>query len=531
MKELIKFKNLGLSSDTLLALSKKGFEEPTAIQEKCIPLLLKDKTNIVGQAQTGTGKTAAFGLPVIELVKPDLHRVQAIILAPTRELAIQVAEELNSLKGNKRLKIAAIYGGQAIGLQIRRLEEGAQIVVGTPGRVLDHLNRRKLILDNLAFFILDEADEMLNMGFIDDVETILKATPKNKRMLLFSATMPSKILRLAQRYMPDYEYVKIEKETLTTNLTDQIYFEVRESDKFEALSRIIDVEPEFYGLIFCRTKIDADRVANRLIDRGYDALGIHGDIPQNQREKILIKFKNKQINILVATDVAARGIDVSDLTHVINFSLPQDPESYVHRIGRTGRAGKEGTAITFITPYEYSKLVFIKNSTNTSIRKEKIPEIDAIIEIKKNRIVNDVKEIIEKPMDKDFQKLAKELTEVHDSSSLVAALLQHAFKDKLDKSKYSEIKEFSQAQVSVDTKGKNRLFVAMGGRNGMTKHKLVEYITNNAGVDGASLEDIRVYDDFSFVSVPFCEAEIILRAFKKLNHGKRPIVVKAKPKK
>ncbi|MFH0857117.1 MAG: DEAD/DEAH box helicase, partial [bacterium] len=405
------------------------------------------------------------------------------------------------------------------------------IVVGTPGRVLDHLNRKKLILDNLAFFILDEADEMLNMGFIDDVELILKATPKEKRMLLFSATMPAKILRLAQRYMPNYEYVKIEKETLTTNLTDQIYFEVRESDKFEALSRIIDVEPEFYGLIFCRTKIDVDRVSNKLADRGYDALGIHGDIPQNQREKILAKFKNKQINILVATDVAARGIDVNDLTHVINYSLPQDPESYVHRIGRTGRAGKEGTAVTFITPYEYSKLVFIKNSTKTSIRKEEIPEIDAVIEIKKNRIVSDVKEIIEKTVDDDFYRFAEELTKDHEPLSLIAALLHHSFKDKLDKTKYNEIKQLSQAPFSVDTKGRNRLFVAMGSRKGMTNKKLVEYITDNAGVDGSSIDDVRVYDEFSFVSVPFCEAEIILKAFKHLNRGRRPIVVKAKPKK
>lgn len=524
MKEMTKFQALGLSEITLSALRKKGFEEPTSIQEKCIPLLLKDEVDVVGQAQTGTGKTAAFGLPLIEKINPDLNKVQALILTPTRELAVQVAEEINSLNG-RRLEIAAIYGGQSIDLQIKRLRRGVHIVVGTPGRIIDHINRKTLRLGDLAFVILDEADEMLNMGFIDDIKKILNYTPSEKRMLLFSATMPPPLLRLAEKYMSEYKYVKVKSEGLTVALTDQIYFEVMESDKFEALSRIIDVEPQFYGLVFCRTKVKTDAVANRLIDRGYDAEGLHGDISQSQREKILKKFKNKRTNILVATDVAARGIDISDLSHVINYSLPQDTERYVHRIGRTGRAGKSGTAITFITPDEYRKLMFIKRMANTTIRKEKLPGIKEIIEVKKDRVKNKIREIIADGGYEKFNQLAAEILKDSDPQKIIAALLRHSFQDALDESSYSEIRH-----VSVDKKGKTRLFVAKGIRAGMTKKKLVEYITEKTGVKGYAIDDVRVFDVFSFITVPFEDAQIILEIFKNKTNGRKPVIVKAKSK-
>ena len=287
--------------------------------------------------------------------------------------------QYNSLKGNKKLHIVPIYGGQAIELQLRSLKKGVDVVVGTPGRVLDHIRRKTMNLQEISYLVLDEADEMLNMGFIDEVEKIMKATNPEKRTMLFSATMPKEILRIAKKYMGKYEFVAVEKETLTVNLTDQIYFEVATSDKFDALCRIIDIEHEFYGLVFCRTKVDVDKIAKHLVDRGYDADALHGDISQYQRELILNKFKKKRTNILVATDVAARGIDIVELSHVINYSLPQDPESYVHRIGRTGRAGKEGTAITFVTPEEYRRLLFIKRIAKTEIRKEKLPRIKDII--------------------------------------------------------------------------------------------------------------------------------------------------------
>lgn len=568
MKELTAFKKLGLSDKTLVALAKKGFEEPTSIQEKCIPLLLQENIDVVGQAQTGTGKTAAFGLPIIETIDPNRNVVQALILAPTRELALQVSEELNSLKGDNPIKIAAIYGGQSIDQQIKRLNKGVQIVVGTPGRIIDHIKRKKLRLGDLSYMILDEADEMLNMGFIDDIELILESTPDEKRMLLFSATMPKNILRLAENYMSNYKHVKVKSDQLTTNLTDQIYFEVMESDKFEALSRIIDVETDFYGLVFCRTKVDVDRVSHRLGDRGYDAEALHGDLSQNQRELIFKKFKSKKINILVATDVAARGIDVSDLTHVINYSLPQNPESYVHRIGRTGRAGKEGTAITFITPSEYRKLVFIKKVANTDIRKEKLPEIQDIIDVKKDRIKEVINKIITNGKQSKFEELADEITQDHEPKEVIAALLKNFLQNELDKNSYSEIREVygsrndrrggrddsrrdgrndrrgdsrrdsrrdgrgdsRQGSVSVDKTGHNRLFVARGKQDGMTKKGLVEFITENTGVQGHLIDDVNLFDVFSFVSVPFKEAETIIQVFKKLKKGSKPVVVEAKKK-
>ena len=290
MVEKMTFNDLGLSEKVLDAINKKGFEEPTAIQAMTIPVMLRDDTNIIAQAQTGTGKTAAFGLPLIEMINTDSKAVQALILTPTRELAIQVSEEINSLKGKKNIRIVPIYGGQSIDEQLRRLKKGVHIVVGTPGRVIDHLNRRTLKIGGIEHLILDEADEMLNMGFIEDMEEIMKHTNPDKRTLLFSATMPKRITDLARKYMDGYELLKV-KEQLTTNLTEQIYFEVKASDKFEALCRIIDIEDDFYGLVFCRTKMDVDSVSSHLVDRGYDAEAIHGDISQAQRERTLKERK------------------------------------------------------------------------------------------------------------------------------------------------------------------------------------------------------------------------------------------------
>jgi ATP-dependent RNA helicase DeaD len=330
------FESLGLSERTLKVLTQKGYEVPTKIQELVIPVVMEGDDDIVAQAQTGTGKTAAFGIPLIELLPEKSRAVQALVLTPTRELAIQVAEEINSLKGWKELSIIPVYGGQSMSLQLRSLRKGVDVVVGTPGRILDHLRSGTLKLDSISYLVLDEADEMLDMGFIDDVREIIGYTGPNKRTMLFSATMPHEVIQIAKKHMRTYETLKVEQEQLTVSQTDQIYFEVSAADKFEALCRIIDVEEEFYGLIFCRTKVDADKVAGKLMKRGYDADALHGDMSQNQRERTLNKFKKRQVNILVATDVAARGIDVQNLTHVINYALPQDSKSYVHRVGRTG---------------------------------------------------------------------------------------------------------------------------------------------------------------------------------------------------
>ncbi|GAX59545.1 DNA/RNA helicase [Candidatus Scalindua japonica] len=526
MEKLEKFKNLGLSDQTLKALKKKGFEEPTPIQEKSIPILLKGECDLIGQAQTGTGKTAAFGLPIIEQIKEKSKHTQVLILAPTRELAIQISDELNSLKGSRKLHIVPIYGGQSIDLQLRSLKKRVDIVVGTPGRVIDHIKRKSMNLQGVSHLVLDEADEMLNMGFLEDVEIIMNATNKEKITMLFSATMPKEILRIAKKYMKGYEFVAIKKEQLTANLTDQIYFEVSTGDKFDALCRIIDIEHDFYGLIFCRTKVDVDKIGRRLVERGYDADALHGDISQYQRETILNKFKRKRTNILVATDVAARGIDINDLTHVINFSLPQDPEYYVHRIGRTGRAGKEGTAITFVTPEEYRKLLFIKKITKADIRKEKIPNVKDIIDSKKKRIKTQLKNIIKGDKHGEYINMAQELLDEQDPETIIAALLKHSYQDELSGKSYSEIKD-----ISVDKAGTARLFVALGKSDAITRSKLLKLLEQKANIEEGKIDDVKIFDNFSFITVPFEDAEIILHVFKKEGKGKRPIVVRAKKKK
>ena len=349
------FLDLGVSEATLKELEKKGFTAPSAIQTLVIPELLKERTNLIGQAHTGTGKKEAFAIPILETLDCD-GSVRAIVLAPTRELANQVADEMYSLRGKKEIKVLPVYGGQSIDQQIKKIKKGIDVIVGTPGRILDLMNRKVIKLNNLEYFVLDEADEMLNMGFIEDIELILERTNEDKKMLFFSATIPDSIMKIAKKFMKDYKLLKVKTKELTTNLTEQIYFEVTEGDKFEALCRVLDYVHDFYGIVFCRTKSDVDDVAQHLKGRGYDAEAIHGDITQAMRMKTLEDFKKKRINILVATDVAARGIDVNDLTHVINYSIPQEPESYVHRIGRTGRAGKKGIAITFVTPKEATKI-------------------------------------------------------------------------------------------------------------------------------------------------------------------------------
>lgn len=529
------FKELGLSTKTLIALEKKGFEEPTEIQALTIPLVLNSTKDIVAQAQTGTGKTAAFALPLIELLDSSVKQTQALILAPTRELVVQIAEEINSLKGNSGLTIAPIYGGQSIDVQLMRLKKGVSIVVGTPGRILDHLSRKTLRLNAIKFLILDEGDEMLNMGFIEDIETIIESTPDEKRVLLFSATMPARIRDMASKYMKEIENAKAEK-ALTTSLTDQIYFEVSQHDKLEALCRIIDIEDSIYGIIFCRTKVEVDELTSKLQDRGYNADALHGDISQSQRESILRKFKKKNLNLLVATDVAARGIDISNLTHVINYSLPQDPESYVHRIGRTGRAGNQGTAITFITPSEFHRLGFIKRITSAQIRKKKVPDIDEILAARMQNLTKNITGKINAENDKTFfNEWATQLLALGEPAEMVAAVLKLAFGDVFNRENYRDITpiEGKKRGVSpVDAEGKTRLFIALGSSKGVTRKTLAQFITEQAGVPDRLINDIRVYDEFSYATVPFENAETIIAELKKFRIGKKQLFVeKARPPK
>jgi ATP-dependent RNA helicase DeaD len=518
---LEKFKELGLSDSILKELAKKGYEEPTEIQKKIIPLLLESDTDIVGQAQTGTGKTGAFGIPLIDRMEREDKKPQVLVLTPTRELAIQIAEELNSYKGKKKIQILPVYGGQSIHDQIKRLGNGIDIIAGTPGRIIDHLERKTINLSELKVLVIDEADEMFHMGFIDELESILKQTNPGKRTLLFSATMPDSILSIAKKYMHDFTLVSTKSLQLTADLTDQIYFEVNDADRFEALCRIIDIETDFYGMVFCRTKISVDELTGRLIDRGYSAEGIHGDFSQAQRERTLEKFKKKRINILVASDVAARGIDVVNLSHVINYSIPQDHEAYVHRVGRTGRAGKKGIAVTFISSAEYRRLMSIQKLAKTKIRKESLPKISDIVDIKTTRIYKDIIRIIEEDAHLPHLKTAKLLLSGNNPEDVLAAIVKYSFDEILDESKYREIRD-----VSVDKKGTTRLFVSLGKKDGLTPQKLLKMINNATKIPSGRIKDVRILENYSFLTAPFGDAEVILRSFKRSEDGLKPALIK-----
>jgi ATP-dependent RNA helicase DeaD len=521
------FETLGLSESTLAVLGRKGFETPTPIQARAIPAILEGDVDIIGQAQTGTGKTAAFGIPIIEDLSARSKTVQALVLTPTRELAIQVSKELDSLKGSKRLSMVPIYGGDSIGRQVQSLQRGVDIVVGTPGRILDHLGRGTLDLSAISFIVLDEADEMLNMGFIKDVEKILDSTGPHKRTLLFSATMPREILRIARKYMGDYHMVGVPKERPTTDLTRQVYYEVSETQRFEALCRIIDAHPDFYGLVFCRTKIDVHHMGGGLADRGYDADVLHGDLSQAQREKTLNRFKARRIKILVATDVAARGIDVHDLTHVINYALPQDPDSYIHRIGRTGRAGKEGTAVTLIRPSERGKLRYISKVTKAAIHKAQLPKVQDVIETKKAQIEKQIRAHMEgmtkSRIRDDYLAMSREILKAGAADEILAALLQYSFDDTLNENHYKEIEE-----VATGGRKKTRLFVAGGKKDGLTRKKLTGLIKDHCRIAKHGIKNMQIYDSFAFVTLPLFEAEALLSQAKRKRKWKGPFISKAK---
>lgn len=551
MQEDITFLDLNLSDTTIEALNKKGFEAPSPIQALVIPHLLEQTANIIGQAQTGTGKTAAFSIPIIETLNPERGKVKALVLTPTRELANQVSDEIYSIIGKRKLKVLPVYGGQSIDLQIKNIHRGVDIIVGTPGRIIDLLDRGVLDLSFLQFFVLDEADEMLNMGFIDDVEDILKVTNPDKKMLFFSATMPDSILRIAKNYMKEYKILKVENKTLTTQLTEQIYFEIHESDKFETLCRILDCEQDFYGIIFARTKNETDEVTEHLKARGYEADAIHGDVTQALRNRTLASFKKRKINILVATDVAARGIDVTNLTHVINYSVPNEAESYVHRIGRTGRAGKKGVAITFITPKEFYQLARIMKATNSHIQKGSTPTVEQVIKAKIDALDTSLRAIIEQSKHKDYLEFAQEMLNSNHPEVAIAALLRHVYGDRFLAHSYAEIREpirndnrrdrdrdnrrpknsksWSQELTNLNSHDEVKLFMALGKKDGISgPRSLVEIIFSKARTPSRKVKNVRILESFSFVTVPFDEVESIMKAFNGEDSRQRPVVTIAK---
>ncbi|UOQ46563.1 DEAD/DEAH box helicase [Halobacillus salinarum] len=405
-----------------------GFEETTPIQEQTIPLGMQGK-DVIGQAQTGTGKTAAFGIPMIEKINKDLKAVQGLVIAPTRELAIQVAEEVNRLGKNKGIRTLPIYGGSNMERQIRALRDN-QIVVATPGRLLDHIRRKTIKLENVHTAVLDEADEMLNMGFIDDIRDILKALPEHRQTLLFSATMPKEIRDIATTLMKKPEEVKVKSKEMTVENIDQYYVEIPEKHKFDTLTRLLDIHAPALAIVFGRTKRRVDELSDGLQARGFRAEGIHGDLTQGKRMSVLNKFKRGRIEILVATDVAARGLDISDVSHVYNFDIPQDPESYVHRIGRTGRAGRKGESVSFVTPREKAQLHLIEKLTKKKVERLHVPSSDEAKRGQQQVAVDKIKETIDANDLNKYHQAADQLLQDHDASEVVAAALKLLTKER-----------------------------------------------------------------------------------------------------
>ncbi len=404
----MKFNELHLSTELLAEIEKAGFVEASPIQEQTIPLAMAGK-DVIGQAQTGTGKTAAFGFPTLEKIDTDNPAVQALIIAPTRELAVQSQEELFRFGRSKGVKVRSVYGGSSIEKQIKALKSGAHIVVGTPGRLLDLIKRKALKLNQIETLILDEADEMLNMGFLEDIESIISRVPEERQTLLFSATMPDAIKRIGVKFMKEPEHVKIAAKELTTELVDQYYIRVKENEKFDTMTRLMDVEQPELSIVFGRTKRRVDELTRGLKIRGFRAEGIHGDLDQGKRLRVLRDFKNGNLDVLVATDVAARGLDISGVTHVYNYDIPQDPESYVHRIGRTGRAGKSGQSITFVAPNEMGYLQIIENLTKKRMKGLKPATAEEAFQAKKKVALKKIeRDFADESIRSNFEKFGKD---------------------------------------------------------------------------------------------------------------------------
>ena len=404
----MKFNELHLSTELLAEIEKAGFVEASPIQEQTIPLAMAGK-DVIGQAQTGTGKTAAFGFPTLEKIDTDNPAVQALVIAPTRELAVQSQEELFRFGRSKGVKVRSVYGGSSIEKQIKALKSGAHIVVGTPGRLLDLIKRKALKLDQIETLILDEADEMLNMGFLEDIESIISRVPEERQTLLFSATMPDAIKRIGVKFMKEPEHVKIAAKELTTELVDQYYIRVKENEKFDTMTRLMDVEQPELSIVFGRTKRRVDELTRGLKIRGFRAEGIHGDLDQGKRLRVLRDFKNGNLDVLVATDVAARGLDISGVTHVYNYDIPQDPESYVHRIGRTGRAGKSGQSITFVAPNEMGYLQIIENLTKKRMKGLKPATAEEAFQAKKRVALKKIeRDFADESIRSNFEKFSKD---------------------------------------------------------------------------------------------------------------------------
>ncbi len=581
----IRFEDLGLSKEVLKSVQDMGFEETSPIQELAIPFLLEGR-DVIGQAQTGTGKTAAFGIPILERIDLRSKSTQAIVLCPTRELAIQVAEELVKLAAHKRgLFVLPVYGGQPIDRQFRGLARGAQVVVGTPGRVMDHMERGTLKLETVNMAVLDEADEMLDMGFRDDIEAILEKTPDACQTIFFSATMAPAIMDLSRRYLNNPELVKVTQKMLTVPNIEQVYFEVRPHQKMDALCRLLDSQGYRKALVFCSTKRSVDEVTVHLQARGYQSDGLHGNLAQAQRDRVMNRFRTGGIEILVATDVAARGIDVDDVDAVVNFDIPNDVENYVHRIGRTGRAGRSGSAFTFVTPRENYKLRDIIRYTKAVIVQNQLPTLRDVTNIKTTRLLTEVRAAIEEGSLERYsalveQFLDEEMTSMDMASALLKLLMQRDFgqpdlqqedtlnqpdrgrgdrgrndrgdrgrNDRGDRAPRERGDRAPRERGDRPDRGNKergdrgdrfggrnraamtRLFFNIGSKMQVQPRDLVGAIAGESGIPGRSIGAIEIHDKFCFVEIPSDVADEVITVMNESQiRGFRVAVEKAVPK-
>ncbi len=494
----ISFAELNIDQRLLRAIDEMGFEEPSPIQAKAIPPMLEGR-DVIGQAQTGTGKTAAFGIPILQrLLDGSNGSPQALVLTPTRELAIQIAEEISHIGRFARVHVLPVYGGQNISRQIKAIRKGVDVIIGTPGRLLDHIRRQTLKFDSLKIVVLDEADEMLNMGFIEDIEAILRVTPASRQTLLFSATMPAPIARLADRYMRNSVRITIRPEQVAAPDIEQVYYEARPHERFESLCRILDSEDVERAIVFCRTKKGVDELTDQLRARGFLAEAIHGDLDQRRRNRVMQTFKEGDVDLLVATDVAARGVDVENVTHVINYDIPSDPESYVHRIGRTGRAGKSGTAMTLVHPKEIRVLRNIERVIRTRIKRRPVPTLADVAEKRREIWRDKLERTINEAKLAPYRGLIEELVEEYDSIDVGAAALKLLMDDAQDNAAQNTQPDFGDTGAEA---GMVRFFINIGRRQGIGPADIVRSIAENSGIPGSVIGRIDIYDRFAFVEV------------------------------
>ncbi len=538
---MLTFQEMGLSPEVIEAVEELGFENPTPIQEKVIPLFFENENDIVGLAQTGTGKTAAFGLPIIETIETKKKSVQALILAPTRELCIQISRDLQDFALYKKsVKIAAVYGGASMETQIRALRKGANVIVATPGRMLDLLNRGAANITKLKIAVLDEADEMLNMGFRDELDGILQTTPENKRTLLFSATMPKEVARIAKNYMHEPVKITIGKQNSGAENVNHIFYQVHAKDRYLALKRIADYNPDIYGIVFCRTRTETKEVADKLIKDGYNADALHGDLSQSQRDYVMKKFREKSLQMLVATDVAARGIDVNDISHVINYNLPDELEIYTHRSGRTGRAGKSGISIAIVNFRERNRIPLIEKIIGKKFEQELVPTGDEICRRQLFNLIDRMEKVRvdEKQIAPFMEKVNKKL-EWLPKEEIIKHFVSLEFNRFLDYYKGApdlNVNARKSAKGSSDSgRGRRegragkyddnfaRLFLNLGKKDGLEARNIIGLVNDKTNNRDINIGDIDIKDNFTFFEVSQDFADDVLKAFNKGSYKGRQI--------